>query len=497
MLLVDDSAEYAASLARALRSTYDLVAVQSAAEALQRLSPPPDAILLDLRLVPESADTSSALSLLRELREKLPAVPVLVITAYGDIDQAVECMRLGATDFVEKAKGLGELKVRIEKALAQARMATRLRQLEEELAIVEPRQLVGKSDALREIKELTAAVARDGCVTVLLTGETGTGKELVARAIHASGPRAQAPFVAVAIPTLPPTTLEAELFGYEPGAFTDARRRHVGFIERADGGVLFLDEIGELSPATQVKLLRFLEERTILRLAGREEILVDVQVIAATNADLAEAVLRGQFREDLYYRLKVCEIRLPPLRERREDIPLLVEHFLTTLRARGRGIAAVSSEAQAALERYPWPGNVRELRNTIEAALLKANLRRHSRIELADLPVEVMRSSSGLPEPPEPGSEVLPVLPLRPLDEVLAEAELAEVQRALMAVGGRKGEAWKILGLNDRFVFTRRVKRVLTRFPHLATKFAVVAAAFGVSKTKRKNQKGVKGSADE
>lgn len=452
---------------------------QNATQALEHLSPPPDAILLDLRLIPDSDDTSVALSLLQELRERLPNSPVLVITAYGDIDQAVACMRLGAADFIEKGKGLSELRARIEKALAQARMATRLRQLEEELAIVEPRQLIGESAALREVKEMIAAVARDSQVTVLITGETGTGKELVARAIHASGPRTQAPFVPVAIPTLPPTTVEAELFGYEPGAFTDAKRRHLGFIERARGGVLFLDEVGELPPETQVKLLRFLEERTISRLGGSEEIHVDVQVIAATNVNLGTAIRQGQFREDLYYRLKVCEIHLPPLRERREDIPLMVEHFLTTLRAKGHALTGLSAEAQAALERYDWPGNVRELRNVLEAAMLKASLRRHERIELEDLPLDVVTGASGrLEGQTKPAALTKSSRGPRPLEEVLAEAELAEVERALSACGGKKSEAWRLLGLNDRFVLTRRVRRLLERFPQLAAHFEQVQRAF-------------------
>jgi DNA-binding NtrC family response regulator len=479
ILLVDDSRDYCASLVRALQGSYRVTAAQSTSEALESISPPPDAILLDLRLEPESDNTAEALDLLQHFRATLPEVPVLIITAYGDIDQAVACMRLGAADFVEKGKGLGELKARLEKALAQARVATRLRQLEEELAIVEPRELVGASAAMAEVKEMIAAVARDAQVTVLLTGETGTGKELVARAIHASGSRGSRPFVPVAVTALPATTVEAELFGYEPGAFTDARQRHVGFIERAEGGVLFLDEIAELPPATQVKLLRFLEERTISRLGGREEIPVDVQVITATNADLGEAIRRGAFREDLYYRLKVCEIRLPPLRERREDLPLLVEHFLAKLGARGRGLTAVSEQAMAALDRYGWPGNVRELRNALEAALLKASLRRHRQVALEDLPAEVGAAVSEQQEATRPALKLTDRGELRPLEEVLAEAELAEVERALAATGGRKTEAWKRLGLNDRYVFTRRVRRLCGRYPRIAAKFPSVTAAFG------------------
>ncbi len=482
LLLVDDSEAFRRSMTRALERDYEVVTACGTGEARGLLTPAPNAVLLDLRLDEGDPSNAESLGLLADLREELPSVPVIVITAYSDVDHAVECMRRGAVDFIEKRGGLGALKARIDKALEQAQVVARLRQLEEELAIVEPRELVGQSSAITDVKEMIAAVARDSTVTVLITGETGTGKELVARAIHASGPRAQRPFVAVAVSTLPETTVEAELFGYEPGAFTDARRRKAGYIERANGGVLFLDEIGELPPVTQVKLLRFLEERTISRLGGAKDLPMDVQVVAATHAQLTGAIRAGTFREDLYYRLKVCEIRLPSLRERREDIPLLVEHFLAKLGARSRGVGVVSREAEAALLRYAWPGNVRELRNTLEAALIRAGLRHHRRVESGDLPVEIL----GKAEPPEVGSPTSTQAQSAPisaanspsLEEVLAETELAAVERALAVSGGRKTEAWKLLGLNDRYVFTRRVKRILHRHPMLAARHPAVCAAF-------------------
>ncbi len=476
LLLVDDSTEFCMSLKRALSGAFSVAAVHSPEEAAEIPSPPPDLILLDLRLRPGSDDTTESLKLLQRFRQVLPDTPVLVITAYGDVDKAVECIRLGAADFMEKDKGLRELRARLARALEHARLTSRVRQLEEELAIVEPRQLVGESAAIGEVKGMIAAVARDAAVTVLITGETGTGKELVARAIHATGPRAQSAFVPVAIAALPPSMVEAELFGYEAGAFTDAKRRHIGFIERAQGGVLFLDEIGELPLATQVRLLRFLEERTVARLGAREEVAVDCQVVAATNADLGGAIRQGQFREDLYYRLKVCEIRIPPLRERRTDIPLLVDHFFAKVGGRRKSGASLSPLAAEALAQYAWPGNVRELRNAIESALLRSALRRHSQIEADDLPEELRRTGpiNGQAAAREARHQTDP----GGLNEALARLELEQVERALRAVEGRKSDAWRLLGLNDRFALRRRVLRIFRDHLDLAALFPAVAHAF-------------------
>ncbi len=470
ILLVDDSEAFRRSLARALRSSYEVRTAGSPEEALEKLVPPPDAVLLDLRLNEREETNTAALDVLQRLRRELPQLPVIMITAYGDVETAVSCMRLGAADFIQKGGDVRELRVRLEKVLETARVSSRLRQLEEELAIVEPRKLVGASVAMHEVKEMIAAVAHDAQVSVLITGETGTGKELVARSIHASGPRSNHPFVAAALAALPSSTVEAELFGYEPGAFTDARGRHVGLIERAHGGVLFLDEVGELVHAVQVKLLRFLEERVISRLGGQQEISVNVQVVAATNADLSSLIRAGRFRDDLFYRLKVCEIRLPPLQQRREDIPLLVEHYLTKLGG-DKGIVRASKAALEALTDFHWPGNVRELRNALEAAVLKANLRHHGVVEREDLPEEVRAER----RPAAPAANESPL----PVDEALARAELEQVEEALRKARGKKSEAWKLLGLNDRFVFSRRVRRLCKRFPNLMPEYPAVEAAFG------------------
>jgi two-component system, NtrC family, response regulator AtoC len=473
ILLVDDSEAFRRSLGRALARDYRVTAVSGAEPAYAELSPPPDAVLLDLRLAGDDCDDQESLILLRQLKAMLPQVPVIMVTAFGDVETAVECMRLGAADFIQKGGDFRELKARIEKALEGARVSSRLRQLEEELAVSQPRELLGTSRPMREVKEMIAAVAREALISVLITGETGTGKELVARSLHMSGRRSDQPFVGVALAALPGSTVESELFGHEKGAFTDAQRLHIGLIERAHGGVLFLDEIGELSSAVQVKLLRFLEERVIHRLGGQREIPVDVQVVAATNADLASLIRRGRFRDDLYYRLKVCEIRLPAVRERDEDIGLLTEHFLVKF-GQGKGITFASEAAADALTRYRWPGNVREVRNAIEAAVLKASLHHRHAIEFEDLPEEI-RTAARDSAPVIPGDDEAPAS----LEEALARTELAHVDEALRRAGGRKSEAWKLLGLNDRFVFARRVRRLCSRYPDLAARYPAITAAFG------------------
>ncbi|MFZ5926296.1 MAG: sigma-54-dependent transcriptional regulator [Acidobacteriota bacterium] len=469
LLLVDDNEAFRRSLTAALSREYEVQVAASRAEARQLVVCRPDAVLLDLRLDDADPANAEGLEFLRELRRDWTGIPVVMITGYGDVATAVECMREGAVDFVEKVADLREIRARLERALEHAHLVHRMEALEEELRIVAPRELVGDSPQMREVKALVAAAAQDASITVLIEGETGTGKELVARAIHASGPRRSKPFVAVAIAALPATMVESELFGYEKGAFTGAERRHIGHLERAHGGVLFLDEIDELEPSVQVKLLRFLQERVLTRLGGAGEIPVDVQIVAATNEDLRRLVQEGKFREDLYHRLRVFEIRLPALRDRRNDISLLVNYFFQKLGGPARGLSGIEPAASDLLCRYRWPGNVRELRNTMERAILKAGIAKHRRIEVSDLPAELK----------EPAAADTPyVAEDAALEEALARTELAEVERALEKAGGKKTEAWKLLGLNDRYALRRRVLRLLENYPSLADQFPRVRAAY-------------------
>ncbi len=474
LLVIDDDRSFLDSLSRALRWEYEVYGVCSARDAERYLAPLPDLVLLDLRLDEDDPTNREALTLLQSLHQCFPALPILMVTAYGDVETAVECMKLGAVDFVQKQAGLAEIKTRIAQALRASELDRRLKEAEQHLQRIEPRQIVGNSPKMQEIRRFIEAVARDGNVTVLIRGETGTGKELVARAIHASGRRQSGPFVPVMLNAIPYSMMEAELFGYEAGAFTDAKEPHTGYLERAHRGVLFLDEIGEVDPNIQVKLLRFLEEREFQRLGSTNSIRVDVQVIAATNADLEERVRNGLFREDLYFRLKVHEIVLPPLRERKEDIPLLVEHFLHLFRQQGKRVARISPQAVEVLEQFHWPGNVRQLRNALESALFWAEVRGHSQIEVEDLPADVRQPPNGGPQ--QKPQEI--AVNGDTVYEVLARTELALIEQALQSAQGKKTEAWKLLGYHDRFALYRRVKRILQQYPHLRQEFPTISEKF-------------------
>lgn len=472
LLIIDDDKPFLASLERALRRDFVILTASDPTSARKAFAEAPDIVLLDIRLDETDELNRGGVELLQEFLEARPEVPIVMISAYGDVDTAVECMRLGAADFIQKPAGISELRQRLKTALEHARLSRKAAQLEERLQQLEPTDLIGGCPQMQEVKRLIQMVAQDGYVTVLVRGETGTGKELVARAIHRLGWRSNEPFVPVAIASLNPNLVESELFGHEAGAFTDARGRRIGFIEKAKGGVLFLDEIGDLPPEVQLKLLRFLEERTFTRVGSSDEIKVDVQIVTATNRDLEKALAESQIREDLYFRLKSIQIFLPPLRERLDDIPLLVKHFLKILRTQGRTrIEDLSPEAIEALAQYKWPGNVRELKAVIERAVIYANFNGHQRIEVGDLPLEILSPSGYRTETPfrvqiaEDGMN---------LDQQLARWELTYIEEALRSTEGRKTEAWKLLGLNDRFALRRRVATLLNRYPHLASEFPLI-----------------------
>jgi DNA-binding NtrC family response regulator len=471
LMLVDDDPAVRRSLGIALGRDYVVVEAASAEEARGTLSTSPDAVILDLRLDAEDMSNTSALDLLKELRRDHPSLPVIMITAYGEVEAAVKCMREGAADFIQKTGDIKEIKARISKALEQANVVKRLKRLEEELAVVEPRDLVGKSKTIVELKDMIAAVAQDGEVTVLITGESGTGKSMVARAIHALGRRASSPFVEALIAEKAGSLVESELFGHEAGAFTDAKQRRIGCIERAQNGVLFLDEIAELEGGIQVKLLRALEERTFSRVGGSQNICVDIQVVAATNADLAQRIREGRFREDLYYRLKGYEIYMPALRKHREDIPALAQHFFGLHRGSAKGLSGFSAQAMDSFQRHSWPGNVRELSNAVQVALLNATLRKHRQVELEDIPREILASVLERPTGCTSPVGLEKADQMDSLKENLARTELGEIQKALERCAWKKGQAWKLLGLNDRFALRRRVVGILQNYPALGAEF--------------------------
>jgi DNA-binding NtrC family response regulator len=383
---------------------------------------------------------TSGAELLRALREVAPDTESVLMTAYGTVETAVQAMRDGAYDFVEKPLKRMNIVKSVRKAAERQLLLAENRSLRRELRMLTHREIVGQSSALRRVLDVSNQAAPSSA-TVLLLGESGTGKELIARHIHGRSSRAGGPFVAVNCSAIPESILEGELFGHERGAFTGAVSRRDGRFARAAGGSLFLDEIGELTPAVQVKLLRVLQEGEYEPLGG-DTVRADVRIIAATNRNLQQEVEAGRFREDLYYRLNVIAITAPPLRSRRDDVPLLVDHFLGIYCAKnGRPRLSLSSEALAKLLDYSWPGNVRELENVIErAAVLCAS----DTLTLADLPDAVTRASA-----PAPSNLVFEV------GTPLAEVEQRMIRETLKRTEGDKSLAAQLLGISTRTIYRK------------------------------------------
>jgi two-component system response regulator PilR (NtrC family) len=382
----------------------------------------------------------SGLDLLRELRERAPETVVIVITAFASTDTAIAAMKEGAYDYITKPFKVDEIRLIIEKALEKKLLSRENRRLRTQLRSAQRHKtIIGSSEPIQRIFELIAQVA-DTKTNVLICGESGTGKELVARDIHLQSERRDAPFVAINCGAIPENLLESELFGHVKGSFTGALQNKEGLFETADGGTLFLDEIGELSAPLQVKILRVIQEKTIRRVGGTNDSRVDVRILSATNRNLAQEVAAGRFREDLYYRLNVIQIWMPPLRERRADIPLLVSHFAEKFsKDLGRSVGVVGDDLIARLMEYDYPGNVRELENIIERAVA---LSRDGRLTIESLP-------QGL------GSRAAAEAPLLPaggldLDEVLATYERSLLTRALEQSNGVKKRAAQLLGISFR-----------------------------------------------
>jgi two-component system, NtrC family, response regulator AtoC len=367
LLIVDDEDLVRWSLReRFTREGYLVVEAGTAAGAVEQ-APGADLVLLDYKL-----PDGDGLAVLRRIKDLAPDTPVILMTAFSTVENAVDAMRHGAYDYLNKPFDLDEVVLCVDKALETSRLRSEVRQLRStQVRAHSFDTIIGQSPAMAGVKALLARVASSPASTVLLTGETGTGKDLAAKAIHYNSDRAAKPFVNITCSALPEQLLESELFGHERGAFTDARQQKRGLFETADGGTVFLDEIGEMTPGLQAKLLRFLEEKTFKRVGGLTDIRVDVRVVAATHRDLEQAVKAGTFREDLFYRLQVMPIVLPSLRTRRGDVALLarfyVERYNQEFRKRVRGL---TPDAIAVLDQYGWPGNVRELRNAIERAML-------------------------------------------------------------------------------------------------------------------------------
>ena len=369
ILVVDDEKLIRWSLSERLKAEgYEVLDAPDGVTAERILrSADLDLALLDLRL----PDTDG-ITLLKKAHAAIPDLPVIVITAYSSVDGAVEAMKTGAVDYVTKPFNMDELTMTIRRAIENASMRRRFAdQVSAEKARFGLENVLGDSARMLEIKQLIRRIARSETTTVLLLGESGTGKDMIARAIHYESNRVDQPFVNITCTALPESLLESELFGYEKGAFTDARVQKKGLFEVASGGTVFLDEIADMRPALQSKLLRVLEEKAFKRIGGTEDVTVDVRIIAATNRDIDEAMRNGRFREDLYYRLSTVPVQIPPLRERRGDIPTLVNHFLRQYNSEfHQAYQGLTPDALKKLMAYPWPGNVRELRNVIERAAL-------------------------------------------------------------------------------------------------------------------------------
>ncbi len=427
------------------REGYDVVTCEGVESALVAVEADDyDVVISDIQM-PER----SGLEVLGTVREASPETPVIMITAFGTTESAIAAMKQGAHDYITKPFKVDEIRVVVEKALEKHSLARENRRLRTELRNqVRRRSIIGNSMAIQRVFELIAQVAETK-TNVLVVGESGTGKELAARAIHDQSDRCDNAFVAVNCAAIPENLLESELFGHVKGAFTGAVQNKAGLFETADGGTLFFDEIGELSPSLQVKLLRAIQDKLIRRVGGTQDHRVDVRILAATNRSLEEEVAASRFREDLYYRLNVIQMRLPPLRERMEDVPLLVHHFIEKYAGElGKPIEGASDEAMAVLLRYEFPGNVRELENVIERAVA---LSRGCTLERDALPPNVLRPvPSGAPSKiPVDGMD---------LDAALAEYERDLLREALARCSGVKKRAAQLLGITFRSMRYRMEK---------------------------------------
>lgn len=446
VLIVDDERNTREGLQRALQDRYDVLLAEDSQKAIQMLeSTPVDVMLTDLRM-----PGVDGMGLLRRAMS-LPNSPVcIVMTAYGSIENAVQAMQAGAYHYVTKPVNLDELELVIQRALNSRRIesenVTLREQIEHKFGL---QNIIGESPAMHQVFETVQQVAPSR-VTVLITGETGTGKELIAKAIHNLSPRKNGAFVAVHAAALPSSLLESELFGHERGAFTGAVERRIGRFELADGGTLFLDEIGELEPPMQVKLLRVLEERAFERVGGSKTLQVDVRLVAATNRNLKKLVSEGKFRDDLFYRLSVVAVDLPPLRERRDDIPLLVKAFLDEFgRENNKQVRELTPDALNLLLAYDWPGNVRELRNAIEQMVVLA---RTERLTVRDVPSAIRVAAD------------LSKINVVRAGMTVLDAERQVILQALKQTNGNITKAAQKIGVSRRTLHRKLKKHELENF---------------------------------
>jgi two-component system response regulator HydG len=444
VLVADDDPAHRTMLRTLLTGWgYTVLEADDGSTAIEKVHEQPfDLILLDIRMI-----KVSGLEALNEIKAFNPAIPVIIMTAYSSVETAVEALKSGAYDYLTKPLDFDELRLAMERAMDHRQLREENRLLRESLGNHFDRQnIIGRSPAMVRLLETVAQVAPSEA-TVLITGESGTGKEMIAGAIHFNSPRKDGPYVKLNCAAITETLLESELFGHEKGAFTGAHKRKEGRFRQAHGGSIFLDEISEMSLAMQVKLLRVLQDREITRVGGEEVINVDVRLIAATNKDLLQEIEAGRFREDLFYRLNVVTLNMPPLRERREDVPLLAKHFLEMFSDKNRKtIKGFTPQAMDQFLRYDWPGNVRELMNAVERGVVLSG---SEYLDIEDLPLILKDETL---EGEIPSKEVIPGD--LPLDEV----EKASILKTLELTGGNKSEAARRLGITRRTLHKRLKK---------------------------------------
>jgi len=434
ILIVDDYKDTRELMGRALGDDYNTILAPDAESAMKALAADPSIALMlsDVRM-----PGIDGVTLLKTVKATYPELAVILLTAYGTVDLAVEAMKEGADDFLTKPVDLDQLELRVKKVLETRRLKTEVadlhRQLDEKYGL---ENIVGESPAMKNVfRRIRQAAPSDA--TVLISGPSGTGKELVAHAIHRLSNRAKGPFVAVECAALPETLLASELFGHEKGAFSGAVARRIGRFEAADGGTIFLDEISEISPAIQILLLRVLESRTFQRVGSSETLKTDFRLVAATNRDLSKYVAEGKFREDLFYRLNVVDIRLPSLRERPGDVALLATRFIREFSAANGGrVTGITPAALKLLEEYPWPGNVRELRNTMEKMVVFSS---GGELDVDDVPEEKRGTRTSF----------------IPAGGTLGETEKARILAGLREAGGNRSRAAQILGISRRTLYRK------------------------------------------
>ena len=436
LLIIDDEKNIREGLAANFEmEDYNVKTASNGADGLKLIEKGDiDLVITDLRMPGISGE-----QVLAKVTAETPGIPVIILTGHGSIDSAVDAMRHGAYDFLTKPLNLDQLGMIVKRALESREMKVQHEQLKQELADSSSlKEMIGTSAAMQKVQELIRRVAPSRA-SVLITGESGVGKELVANAVHNLSPRKDKSFIKVHCAALSETLLESELFGHEKGAFTGAEKMQKGRFELAHGGTIFLDEIGEINPSVQIKILRVLQEKKFERVGGEQTIEVDVRIVAATNRNLEEEVKAGRFREDLYYRLNVVHIPVPPLRERRDDIPLLMASFLDEFnRENGRHIKGLNSKAKAAMFRYAWPGNIRELRNCMESAVVMCS---GDEITLQDLPPSVSAAAGT-----GAGDDSVSV----PLGVTLDEADRLVIEANLAANRGNKSRTAEILGIGRK-----------------------------------------------